>query len=135
MQNDLKRLSKKTIQQSKPISAHKKVLTSGWDLVFASCACMIQTVRAFRKVGPVHVPWLRLWRPLRFSGSKIVYGTPFGHYVHQSAIRLQNHHLGPLQLLLFINFAYALAVCATVKCPSKRSPAAKNSVKTYLIAT
>ena len=31
---------------------------------------MIQTVRAFRKVGPVHVPWLRLWSVSDFPAAK-----------------------------------------------------------------
>ena len=31
---------------------------------------MIQTVRDFRKVGPVHVPWLRLWSVSDFPAAK-----------------------------------------------------------------
>ena len=82
----------------------EKVLTSGWDFVFvfASCARMIQTVHAFRKVGPVHVPWYRLWSVSDFPAAK----SPVALHLDTTLISPQN-----VFKIASIKFALAHSCC------------------------
>ena len=59
---------------------------------------MIQTVRAFRKVGPVHVPWLRLWSVSDFPAAK----SPV-------ALHLDTTLISPQNLFKIASIKFALA--------------------------